>query len=365
MIRTEGFPADATGVGARHRRASTRSRRPRPARRRPLLVLHGVDDAEVPVSTTPGRSPTPAGPNSELRVVQGAGHRLRHDPRAIATLLGLARPPGPSGAPSRRPAQRRARRDVVERVLEAELGAQPVSATSFVPVADEDGHVDRPHEGSSTVVSRSGRVGAVRSGSAARSPTGRRDPSRRCRPRPDTPSTRSRYGAHDVAHVAEVANRLAVAERDLVVDPSRSAATMRVARPGTRKSGRLPGPGVVEGAGADHARGRARGARRRASASAATLVSPYGVIGRKGVDSLMGRSTGSTRRTARRCRRRGRARTPAARTASSTLAVPPTLTRSTRRLVGPRRARRGCGPRGGKTRRAARRRCAAAPRRGR
>ena len=29
-----------------------------------------------------------AAPNSELRFVQAAGHRLRHDPRAVATLLG-------------------------------------------------------------------------------------------------------------------------------------------------------------------------------------------------------------------------------------------------------------------------------------
>jgi hypothetical protein len=29
-----------------------------------------------------------ATPLAELRLVQAAGHRLRHDPRAIATLLG-------------------------------------------------------------------------------------------------------------------------------------------------------------------------------------------------------------------------------------------------------------------------------------
>jgi putative redox protein len=29
-----------------------------------------------------------AGPTAELRVVHAAGHRLRHDPRAIAALLG-------------------------------------------------------------------------------------------------------------------------------------------------------------------------------------------------------------------------------------------------------------------------------------
>ena len=39
-------------------------------------------------STTHAPSPTPGAPLAELRLVQGAGHRLRHDPRAVATLLG-------------------------------------------------------------------------------------------------------------------------------------------------------------------------------------------------------------------------------------------------------------------------------------
>ena len=97
MIRTEGFPTDATGwvrdigridaVAAAHR-----------LDRRPLLVLHGVEDAEVPLDDA--RALANAGrPNSELRVVQGAGHRLRHDPRAIATLLGWLARQVPSGTP--------------------------------------------------------------------------------------------------------------------------------------------------------------------------------------------------------------------------------------------------------------------------
>ena len=54
---------------------------------RPLLVLHGIDDPDVPVDDA--RALADAGaPLCELRLVQGAGHRLRHDPRAIATLLG-------------------------------------------------------------------------------------------------------------------------------------------------------------------------------------------------------------------------------------------------------------------------------------
>ena len=54
---------------------------------RPVLVLHGVDDAEVPVADARALADAVGG-SAELRLVQGAGHRLRHDPRAIATLLG-------------------------------------------------------------------------------------------------------------------------------------------------------------------------------------------------------------------------------------------------------------------------------------
>ena len=39
-------------------------------------------------STTRVSWPRPAHPTAELRVVQAAGHELRHDPRAIAALLG-------------------------------------------------------------------------------------------------------------------------------------------------------------------------------------------------------------------------------------------------------------------------------------
>jgi putative redox protein len=57
---------------------------------RPLLVVHGDDDIEVPIDDARARAEVARA--SELRIVNGAGHRLRHDPRAIATLLGwLAR----------------------------------------------------------------------------------------------------------------------------------------------------------------------------------------------------------------------------------------------------------------------------------
>lgn len=54
---------------------------------RRLLIGHGADDIEVPsqdardlVAAADGRA--------ELRIIQGAGHQLRADPRMVATLLG-------------------------------------------------------------------------------------------------------------------------------------------------------------------------------------------------------------------------------------------------------------------------------------
>lgn len=54
---------------------------------RPLFLLHGSEDETVPVAAA-RRLAEAGGPSAELRIVQGAGHRLRHDPRAVASLLG-------------------------------------------------------------------------------------------------------------------------------------------------------------------------------------------------------------------------------------------------------------------------------------
>ncbi|MCZ7527393.1 MAG: prolyl oligopeptidase family serine peptidase [Acidimicrobiia bacterium] len=53
---------------------------------RPFLVLHGSADDRVPVEQA--RRLARAAPGSVLQVVHAAGHRLRHDPRAVAALLG-------------------------------------------------------------------------------------------------------------------------------------------------------------------------------------------------------------------------------------------------------------------------------------
>jgi putative redox protein len=53
---------------------------------RPLLIVHGDDDDTVPM--VDARLFAQAHGAAELRMVGGAGHRLRHDPRAVAILLG-------------------------------------------------------------------------------------------------------------------------------------------------------------------------------------------------------------------------------------------------------------------------------------
>ena len=54
---------------------------------RPLLIVHGGDDTVVPVVEARALDDAADG-RGELRVLSGAGHRLRDDPRAIAVLLG-------------------------------------------------------------------------------------------------------------------------------------------------------------------------------------------------------------------------------------------------------------------------------------
>ena len=48
--------------------------------------MHGDDDESVP--TTDARLLADAHGAAELSLLAGAGHRLRHDPRAVAILLG-------------------------------------------------------------------------------------------------------------------------------------------------------------------------------------------------------------------------------------------------------------------------------------
>jgi putative redox protein len=51
------------------------------------LIGHGADDLEVPVGDARDLLASAEG-RAELRIIQGAGHQLRADPRMVATLLG-------------------------------------------------------------------------------------------------------------------------------------------------------------------------------------------------------------------------------------------------------------------------------------
>jgi uncharacterized protein len=53
---------------------------------RPLLLMHGSDDDAVPVFDA--RVLADAHGDADLRIIDGGAHQLRHDPRAVAVLLG-------------------------------------------------------------------------------------------------------------------------------------------------------------------------------------------------------------------------------------------------------------------------------------
>jgi len=86
VLKTEGYPPDPHAwihaisaldpVGA--------AKRVPP---RPWLLVHGSADDVVPVGDARELAAA-AGNEVELRIVQNGPHRLRHDPRAIALLLG-------------------------------------------------------------------------------------------------------------------------------------------------------------------------------------------------------------------------------------------------------------------------------------
>lgn len=84
-VRRAGFPPafDEWSRELRRFRPIDAARRFAP---RPLLVVHGDDDESVPVADS--RLLAEAHASAELRVIAGAGHRLRHDPRAVAVLIG-------------------------------------------------------------------------------------------------------------------------------------------------------------------------------------------------------------------------------------------------------------------------------------
>jgi len=93
VIRTPGFPEDVAAWGSQFM-----SFRPDRAiaqmAPRPVLVVHGTADEGVPVSDARALAEA-GGEGTELRLVAGAGHQLRADPRAVALLVGWLERQGP------------------------------------------------------------------------------------------------------------------------------------------------------------------------------------------------------------------------------------------------------------------------------
>ena len=85
IIRSAAFPPafDAWAREIRDVRAVAAIPKVAP---RSVLLLHGSDDDVVPVFDA--RVLADAHGESDLRIIDGGGHQLRHDPRAVAVLLG-------------------------------------------------------------------------------------------------------------------------------------------------------------------------------------------------------------------------------------------------------------------------------------
>lgn len=86
VVRDPGFPADVAAWArelAEIRPVTVIGKIPP----RPVLLLHGSDDDVVGLNDARALADA-AQDQVELRVLTEAGHRLRHDPRAVAALMG-------------------------------------------------------------------------------------------------------------------------------------------------------------------------------------------------------------------------------------------------------------------------------------
>ena len=85
IISSPGFPPQPE-LWAREMREIKPVAEARRLAPRPLLLVHGDEDEAVPAFDS--RVMADAHGSAELRILSGAGHQLRHEPRAIALLLG-------------------------------------------------------------------------------------------------------------------------------------------------------------------------------------------------------------------------------------------------------------------------------------
>ena len=86
VIRTPGFPPDFDAWVRELRETKPLSLIGK-IPPRPILIVHGAADDVVDLMDARALADASDG-KAELRIVAGAGHALRHDPRAIAVLLG-------------------------------------------------------------------------------------------------------------------------------------------------------------------------------------------------------------------------------------------------------------------------------------
>ncbi len=84
-VRDPDFPADPAAWADELKSISAHAAVSHLAER-PLLLLHGGEDEVVPVFDA--RVLADEHGSADLRIISGAGHRLRFDPRAIAVFLG-------------------------------------------------------------------------------------------------------------------------------------------------------------------------------------------------------------------------------------------------------------------------------------
>jgi uncharacterized protein len=88
VIRSGGFPADVAAWAAELVALAPLDAAAHLGHRA-LLVVHGSDDGEVPAAAARALADAATGGGPvDLRIVPGAGHWLRADPRVVATLVG-------------------------------------------------------------------------------------------------------------------------------------------------------------------------------------------------------------------------------------------------------------------------------------
>ncbi len=86
MIRNQAFPEDPE-AWARELREIRPLALIGKIPPRPVLLVHGSDDDEIGIVDARALADAADG-QLELRILPGAGHGLRDDPRAVAVLLG-------------------------------------------------------------------------------------------------------------------------------------------------------------------------------------------------------------------------------------------------------------------------------------